>query len=287
MPSSMTHEARAERRQRMAEEVANGLRSIAGTGSFYKVSVETVRRACKEAHVNLELAMVNLSGRVAVAIQSGSDIKQVCETYGVDESFVREACQDRGISLDPLDDSSDNTLDVLSDLINTSDTLLSIAKKRRITHSAVSRLYLRAIARGIPVVKRKPGHQSGAPRKIRPIIAVTLDDAIDDHPKFFRLMTKALGLYADIHVIASERVGSREAVEAELRSKGIEFHSIALTDSISSYVRRHGVDVLIDNKDENIIGIGESVLVLKVRDAENFCFKNKHWLYSENTGEEV
>ncbi len=100
-------------------------------------------------------------------------------------------------------------------------------------------------------------------------------------------MTRAFAFYANIHIIASTSIGTKEQVEAELRSKNIEFHQIVLTDDISAYVRRHGVEVLIDNKDENIIGVDDSVLVLKVRDAENFCFANKHWLYSQSTGEVV
>ena len=163
----------------------------------------------------------------------------------------------------------------------------SIAKRHGVSYRVVNQIYLKASASNIPVLRRRSGPPTSAPVKLHPVIVITLDDAIDDRPDFFRLLTSVFNIYADIHIVASKRLGSEEAVRSELSSKLISFQSLVLTDDVAEYVREVNADVLIDNRDENIVKVPPSVLVLKVRDDGNFCFVNRHWMYSSGTGENV
>jgi hypothetical protein len=47
----------------------------------------------------------------------------------------------------------------------------------------------------------------------------------------------------------------------------------------------HGVAVLSEDVDENLLGLPASVCVCEVRGPENFNFETKRWLYSDHTGE--
>jgi hypothetical protein len=113
-------------------------------------------------------------------------------------------------------------------------------------------------------------------------IALDIDGTISDRPDFFAVLSVAFRAAGHHVVILSYRDPARaDATRAQLGAWGVAFDELVIAESLEAKGRlcaEHGVDVFIDDQDECIATVPESVLVLKVRNGGNFDFTTHHWL---------
>jgi len=119
-------------------------------------------------------------------------------------------------------------------------------------------------------------------------IGVDLDATISAYPEFFKLFTKAMSeAGCKVHIITDRVPGTEQRVAEELRTYGITYDLIHITDNKSEYIMKEGISVLFDDTDEYFLDLPESVAVFKVREHYNFDFEQKKWLYTDKTGKMI
>lgn len=277
---------RALRRSQMVKEIQEGEISLRGAVEKFRVCESTIRNACRDADIDLSKAKDLLAQHVVADVLADKELRAICGNRAVGEDFVRKCCEEQGVATGPIPERTDQTFGILANLLNTDDSLAAIAQKFKTSVSTISRIYIKALEQGMPLIQRKPGRHSD-PARTKPCVCISFDEAVELNQQFFSVLTRSLFLVSTIYIVASAGYGSQEQLEGELQSQSIRFHVAAIASSKGAYFRRHNASVVIDNRDENIAGLPESVLVLKVRDIENYCFEEKKWLYSETTGIEV
>lgn len=102
--------------------------------------------------------------------ETASSIQIAAIRFRVSYEFVRGACMEHGVTI-PRNAGTlghKNTLSVIADLCNTTDTQMSIAKRSGITRQRVSYIYKLCLKAGIPVQVRTPGgtHDASEERRI-------------------------------------------------------------------------------------------------------------------------
>ena len=117
-------------------------------------------------------------------------------------------------------------------------------------------------------------------------IGIDLDNCITANStsvEFFRTLTKALISDNDISIITNRDPHTMEETEEELSVLGIRFNKIVLTGDKAGYIREKGIQVYVDDTDENLLNLPENVLVFKIREPGNFDFPEKKWIGSKKT----
>ena len=76
---------------------------------------------------------------------------------------------------------------------------------------------------------------------------------------------------------------------AELKQLGIKYDVLACVGPRAkvAYIKEHGLDVVFDDTDEEVLAAPEGCTVFKIREAMNFCWDTKRWLHSDETSVDV
>jgi len=281
--TTMNREKRNSRRRDIAYQVLMGLKSLAGAAETNGVSITTAREACSSYGIDPKECRAILYKRIAMAFKNKSPKEKILLDFGVKQLDLKRACFNNGVMFEPLGPNTDQSLDILSDLLTTYDTLTTIAENRSVSVSCVSSLYNRALAKGFPIPIRSPGIEP------QPFIdvAISLDDSIDECASFFSLFTRSISSFARLHILASEGLGDWNEIAQELFLRGIAYHLLTITDDKAGYILENGVDICFEDTDERFIDLPEFVKVFKLRTVENFNFESTRWLYSDDTGEKL
>jgi len=119
-------------------------------------------------------------------------------------------------------------------------------------------------------------------------IGIDLDNTITEFPDFFRVFCRAMrNTGCEVTVITNREPGTESEVAHELKSHGIEYDRINITDNKPKYIMEQGITVFIDDTDEYMIDLPESVFCLKPREPGNFDFEEKKWIYGQATGYQI
>lgn len=273
------------RKSAIVNLVSEGQGSVKKASEVFSVTPQGVRKICAKAGLDMIFAKTQLHKNIAQAIDQGTAKSDVYAKFGVGASTVKEACETHGVPFTAQGCNPEQVLKILSDLMNSADPLSLISRKHSVSPYLVSRIYLKAISNGIPLQKRKPGKPAHVSVALR--VCIPLDNAIDASPETFSLLTHSLFGRAEIHILVSPSVGPREKIEQELNGKNIKYDRLTLSDDRLEYLTSNQIDVFFETEDFRIQNVPSNILVLKVRDGENFCFDTKKWLYSSRTGELV
>ena len=113
-------------------------------------------------------------------------------------------------------------------------------------------------------------------------VALDIDGTISEHPELFALLSASLRAAGHTVVVLTYRDPERaEHTRTQLAGWRISFDELVFAGSLSGkgeLCRHHAIDVFIDDQDECIVGVPESVLVLKVRNGGNFDYDGRRWL---------
>ena len=118
-----------------------------------------------------------------------------------------------------------------------------------------------------------------------PTLGIDLDGTITENSLLFHVLTHN---WPGRVVVVTYRDSIEQTVK-DLEKLYIKYDKVVLASSMdkSSIIRDYEIDVYIDDQDEMTQNIPESVTVLKMRNAGNFDFEDKKWLYSDKTGKMV
>jgi hypothetical protein len=114
-------------------------------------------------------------------------------------------------------------------------------------------------------------------------IAIDLDNTINasrDSIEFFSVLTNLLIPEHKIYIITDREPGTEQQIADELDYLGIEYSQIVITDKKSDYIKEQGITIFFENQDEYFLGLGEDVVVFKIRESGNFDFAEKKWITS-------
>lgn len=117
-----------------------------------------------------------------------------------------------------------------------------------------------------------------------PTLGLDIDGTIDENPRFFSLLSKT---WPGAVIVITFRA-DKDKVEDDLLQYAINYDLLILVDKIdgkADAIKRAGVDVYIDDQDECLLNIPDSVTVMKIRNGGNF--NNSKWLYSKDTGTQI
>lgn len=118
-------------------------------------------------------------------------------------------------------------------------------------------------------------------------VMLDLDGTINYAPCFFRVFTHAMRNCADIHVVSYRMDNQLQDTIDELERLGIIYHHLTLTRDKLRYVLENAIDVVFEDMDEFFRYMPESVTVFKIREADNFDFRSRRWVYDGQTGVDI
>lgn len=116
-----------------------------------------------------------------------------------------------------------------------------------------------------------------------PALGISLDGVIDEAPIFFKLL--ASRWQGKVFVISSRH--DRNGAEKMLAEFDIHYDELILVDSFDAKAKiivEKGILVYFDDQPEMLTNIPPAVNVMLVRNAGNFDFEGKKWMFSERTG---
>ena len=117
-------------------------------------------------------------------------------------------------------------------------------------------------------------------------LGLDLDGVIEENPQFFGMLSHVWP--GKVYVI-TYRDDHAKAV-SDLFHFGIHYDDVILVNSFAEkadVIARLQINVYIDDQDEVLMHVPETVTVLKVRNGGNFDSKDRKWLYSLKTGRQV
>lgn len=117
-----------------------------------------------------------------------------------------------------------------------------------------------------------------------PILGLDIDGTIDESLEFMKLLSRTWPGKIIIITARSDQAGAIN----DLERWAIEYDQLITVKRLeekAQIIRKHGVDVYIDDQDECISNIDDSVTVLKLRNGGNF--EKGKWLYSADTGTNI
>ena len=119
-----------------------------------------------------------------------------------------------------------------------------------------------------------------------PSIGIDLDGTIDEAPIFFRVLCNH---WPGKVFIITYRDDRQKAVDrlAEFEIRYDELILVSTFEEKAKVVQDRGILTYFDDMDEMTKEMPFQVNVMKVRNAGNFDFGKKLWLYDDNTGRQV
>jgi uncharacterized HAD superfamily protein len=117
-------------------------------------------------------------------------------------------------------------------------------------------------------------------------IGIDLDNTITECPDFFSLMTNAFSPFAEIFIITNREKSAKslQEIELELEKMNVFYQKIIITSEKADFIIKNKIDIFFDDTDEYFLELPEKVKVFKIREAGNFDFEAKKWIYGRNTG---
>lgn len=92
---------------------------------------------------------------IAKAVADGNSVAEVCASFGVTSTTARNACEDFGVTLSKSHPNEKfSVYGIIADLINTSDSIVSLGGKYHVSHQRIHQIYAKAKMYGIPVRER-------------------------------------------------------------------------------------------------------------------------------------
>lgn len=125
-----------------------------------------------------------------------------------------------------------------------------------------------------------------ANRNRPPTLGLDIDGTIDEGPDFFRTLS---AIWPGRVVVITYR-RDRGKAEEDLARFGVRYHDLILVSSFDAkaeVIATEGIDVYFDDQPEMLRNIPSHVNVMLVRNGGNFCFRDKLWLFSDQTGRRV
>jgi hypothetical protein len=116
-----------------------------------------------------------------------------------------------------------------------------------------------------------------------PSLGLSLDGVINEAPSFFKSLASRWP--GEVLVISSRH--DRSGAEKMLAEYEIEYDELILVDSFDAKAKavvEKGISVYFDDQPEMLQNIPPTVTVMLIRNAGNFDFEGKKWLFSERTG---
>jgi hypothetical protein len=117
-------------------------------------------------------------------------------------------------------------------------------------------------------------------------LGLDLDGVIDESANFFSVLSQVWP--GEVYVITYR--DDRAKVLADLERHGIKCTDAILVDSFADKavaIARLGIGVYVDDQDEVLMHVPETVTVLKLRNGGNYDYAARQWLYSAQTGRPV
>jgi len=117
-------------------------------------------------------------------------------------------------------------------------------------------------------------------------LGLDLDGTIEENPRFFGILSR---IWPGKVYVISMRIDRAKAI-IDLEAFGIRYDELVIVNSFGEkkeVVARLGIGVYIDDQDEVLMHMPESVMILKIRNGGNYDFDEKKWLYSKATGRPV
>lgn len=117
-----------------------------------------------------------------------------------------------------------------------------------------------------------------------PTLGLDLDGTIDENPEFFRILSQ---VWPGAVIIVTCR-DNRDATVDVLKQFGIHYDDLVLVKRLqdkAAAIAERNIKIYIDDQDECLQDIPDSVTVLKIRNGGNF--EDGRWLYQCSTGKSV
>ena len=115
-------------------------------------------------------------------------------------------------------------------------------------------------------------------------ILLDIDGTITYDPTFFSNFAKQMRPVAEIHIVSHRPEEMREETIEDLRKLGIEYDFLELTSEKLRYALEHGINVVFEDYDHYIKYMPEGVTCFKIREKDNWHWKSRKWIYSDEYG---
>ncbi|MDB4490079.1 hypothetical protein N9045_01045 [bacterium] len=119
-----------------------------------------------------------------------------------------------------------------------------------------------------------------------PTLGIDIDGTIDENPHFFSVLSNT---WPGRVVIITCRNDRSKAIK-DLDNWGIYYDHLVLAKRLCDkpqLIKDNSVDIFIDDQDECLQDIPNSVTVMKIRNGGNYDTGSQKWFYSQYTGEKV
>lgn len=118
------------------------------------------------------------------------------------------------------------------------------------------------------------------------VLGLDLDGVITDAPEFFSAWTHSWP--GRVIIITYRR--DREKAIADLKERKIRYDEIVLVnrfDAKAEVISQHRVTMYVDDQPEMLKHVPTGVQVMLFRNAGNYDFDDRRWMYSSETGKQV
>lgn len=151
----------------MADSVRGGA-PVEKVARKYKVTLQTVRSACREYGVPFETRAARCAVRraeIATFVGKGATVTEACAHFGATPATVKNACLINSVEVAPKGrPMTENTYKVIALLCTTDAPMVDIAAKTGRPTTQISAIYARCKRAGVPVRVRVQGRKRGAKR---------------------------------------------------------------------------------------------------------------------------
>lgn len=116
-----------------------------------------------------------------------------------------------------------------------------------------------------------------------PSLGIDLDGCVDECPIFFKLLADRWP--GKVFVLSYRN--DRAKTEADLARFDIRYDELILVNSFGAkaeVIVEKGISVYFDDQPEMLKNVPPDVNVMLVRNGGNFCFDDRLWMFSEETG---
>ncbi|MFW6015285.1 MAG: hypothetical protein ACOCRK_02545 [bacterium] len=123
-------------------------------------------------------------------------------------------------------------------------------------------------------------------------IGLDIDNTInasDISKQFFSIFSILFNNNAKIYIITNREQTEEEYanIKKELYDIGISYDEIIITPDKKKAIEDNNIQILFEDTDEYFQGIGDDVLVFKIREHGNYDFNDYKWVYSNKTGKNI
>jgi hypothetical protein len=118
-----------------------------------------------------------------------------------------------------------------------------------------------------------------------PHLGLDVDGTMDVNPRFFEILSHLWPGKVTVITLREDSEATRRYV-ADFRVRFDHLVSVKRLEDKAKVIVEHNVTVFVDDQDEALCGIPDTVTVLKIRDPGG-NFDEGKWLYSRHTGIDI